>query len=236
MKKKNLFFALMSILGMVMSVALTACGNDNDNEPENGSSKDMYVKLCNPLWGTFINSRTCFLSFSTDQNVTESFNRREHYGTWSFVDNNLDKIQINGNLSIIEYLGDSQLNLTISANEMTLYAPSTGNSVIFTNYSGGNDEGGDSESNERVSTRVLCITVITGGGNKSVSDEVYDWYRGMYGESPALYRSRSASDRDYVVLGRHNTDSSCEGYRVSGFDYKATDSPNLNTMKYYYFN
>ncbi len=242
MKKNNLLLVLMAIFVIGMTVAVTACGKDDGDVPgngdDNGYSSEMYAKLCDPLWGSFANSRMSFLSFSTDGTVMESFNRQEHYGTWSFQDNSYNTIEIYGNLTITEYLGESRLNLSFSGRDMTLYAPGTGKSMTFTDYSGGSGGsggGGGNESDERVSTEVLCITVITSDGSKSVSDEVYHWYRGTYGSAPALYRSRSASDSDYVLLGRRNTDSTREGYRVSGFDYMATESPLLHTMKYYYF-
>ena len=235
--KKKLIFALMAILAIGMSMAIVACGSDDDDEPNGGGgSTQMYARLCDPLWGGFAGSRIYFLSFSSDGSVTESVNGKEHYGTWSFPDNSGENIQINGNLSIIEYLGESRLSLSFSGKQMTLYAWSTGKSMSFTDYSGGGGGGGGDDSNERVPTKVLCITVISSGGSKSVNDDEYDWYRGTYGSSPALYRSRTGSDSDYVVLGRRNTDSTREGYRVSGYDYMATDSPILHTMKYYYFN
>lgn len=236
MKKKKLVFALMAILATVMSMSITACGGDDDDgEPGNGGSTQMYARLCDPLWGAFINSRTCFMSFGTDGTVTEGFNFKERYGTWSFTDNSGEKIKIDGNLIITEYLGESQLNLSFSGKTMTLYAPGTGKSVSFTDYSGGSGGGGGTESDEKVATEVLCITVMTGGGSKSVTDEIFHWYSGTYGSSPALYKSRNAADWDYVLIGRRNTDSTREGYRVSGYKYMATESPILHTMKYYYF-
>lgn len=58
MNKKHFLFTLLAIIFTGIGLSLTACGGDDNDEPDTDSEIPLYAleRLCNPLWVSFTNS------------------------------------------------------------------------------------------------------------------------------------------------------------------------------------
>ena len=231
---KTFVCRILLLLSVIcVSATFTACGGDDDDEPQWNDSATAKQKLCGKIWSTYTPAGTFWFMF--DENGTFEETRigipiEETRASWYFSSDDCTAVHISG--GNFAYVYGNYYELSFPGDQMTL--SNFGETFTFTNLSGAGG-GSGSETAPRTPTEVLCITVYTDGHNETVEHAVYDWYLGFYGSAPALYKNRNDYKTDYVVLGRTNTDRDCHGYNVSGFKYVATASPILHTRVYYYF-
>lgn len=213
-----------------MSVCLSACGDDNNNEPDYPDNKDV-ERIANGIIGFWVcpyNFPYNYIVFGTD-------------GSYNAFDSFTNPYELEGYYSLRESDAGRGVLLSLGNIDYVITMPSTtdefyldGNMFFFRLAGTGGGSGGgsgDSDDDSYIPVEVLKITEYRFSDYSYDAEYVTMYMRERWGD---IYLNKYRNDSKFWKASR-NYDSDKGGYKVSYYDYKVMDSQGLHTMVYYYF-